>query len=124
LLNAGFGDGVNLIGYDFDPAPCPTGSCSRDLRLVWRANRLIDADYSIFIHALDSSGRIVNQADGPPASGRRPTSFWDAGEQVEDIHKVTLTPEVTRLEIGLYRLDTGARLPTSGGDTVSIELKK
>ena len=71
-------------------------------------------DYTVFIHLLDSEGHIQGQADSPPSAGTYPTSVWDAGEVIADLHTISLRPNLPpgeyRLAIGLYDPETGQRL--------------
>ena len=77
-----------------------------------------DADYTVFIHLLDSEGQIAQQWDAPPTGGWYPTSFWAPGEVVRDGHELAFSPQLApgeyRLILGLYGAD-GARLPLDGG---------
>lgn len=110
--DANFGDKAKLIGYDVN-----SDSNSLHLTLYWQSLALFDRDYTVFVHALDASGKIVAQEDQQPQAGNYPTSIWDVGEQVRDDYRLALPPgarSAYRIEIGLYRVDTGARLPVSG----------
>lgn len=129
-----FGKQIDLIGYDLNLAKvsAQTPSQGLDLTLYWKRAAPIDTDYTVFVHILDASGKIVEQSDIQPAQGDSPTSFWDAGEIVPDRHAFTLPRGAYRIELGLYRADTGQRLPvtdTQGnalGDhvTLSVEVGK
>lgn len=87
--------------------------------LTWRALAPVDKDYTVFVHMVDSGGRLVAQHDGPPAEGARPTSGWLPGEEIMDRHVIWLPeglpPGPYRLLVGLYQGDT--RLPVDGGGT-------
>ena len=58
--------------------------------------------------------------------GDYPTSYWQTGERIRDSHYVSLPTDLAagqyEIHLGLYRLDTGERLPVSatgssgGGD--------
>jgi hypothetical protein len=51
--------------------------------------------------------------------GEYPTDWWEAGETIADEHALdlrALPPGRYRLLIGMYRLDTGERLPAYGAD--------
>ncbi|MFN8534997.1 MAG: glycosyltransferase family 39 protein [Dehalococcoidia bacterium] len=121
-LAARFGDGITLAGYDVGDVDCRE-SCRRSLRLVWTADRPPSAAYTVFVHVLDRDGRLLAQIDSPPANYRRPTDLWEAGETIEDIRLIPTPSGAVRLAIGLYRPDTGQRLPlVAGGDTVEIVL--
>lgn len=53
--------------------------------------------------------------DSQPLEGDYPTSFWDIGEVIEDEHILTVNEDapsgLCRLEVGMYELATGQRLP-------------
>ena len=80
----------------------------------------------VFVHLLDSAGRVWSQRDSPPMNGFRSTSTWAAGEEVTDYHGLPLPADIQAgdywLEVGLYEVATGKRLlvlPT-GEDRVLI----
>jgi 4-amino-4-deoxy-L-arabinose transferase-like glycosyltransferase len=106
-------DGIDLRGYGLQPAGNPPGSLA--LTLVWAARGRPSRDYTVFVHLLDAQGHVVAQADGPPQGGTYPTSIWDAGETIADVHPIRaarpLPPGTYQLEVGLYQPDSGRRLP-------------
>ena len=112
-LSASFADQIDLLGYSLsDPRLVPGESL--DLTLFWSPRGRPIRDYTVFIHLLDSQGRIQGQADSPPRAGTYPTSVWDAGEVIADLHTISLRPNLPpgeyRLAIGLYDPETGQRL--------------
>lgn len=84
--------------------------------LVWHARQATAVDYSIFTHYV-RNGEIVTQSDGYPAQGYFPTSWWRAGDYVEDARVLVLPdlPDPTSdfVRIGLYQWQTLERLPVS-----------
>jgi len=93
--------------------------------LYWRARREIYADYTVFIHLLDSEGQIVAQHDSMPVEGKYPTSFWQAEEIVEDSHQMGFVggPPGGRywLAVGMYVLETMTRAEVQElGEGVSL----
>ncbi len=113
-LDANFGDQISLRGYDWSP----TG-----ITLYWQSIHQPAEDYTVFVHALDRDGKLIAQSDGQPHAGDYPTSVWERGEWVRDTHAFALPPQTARIEIGLYVLQTGARLPLvpSGDPSFVIE---
>lgn len=110
---ADWGGAIKLLGYDLERQG---GRLA--LTLHWQALRPVDEDYTVFVHVLDEKGEVIAQADGQPRGGSYPTSVWDAGEVVDDLHEIPLEagPESRlRLEIGLYLLTSGERLPLVDG---------
>ena len=88
-----------------------------DVSLRWLPTQALGRDYSVFVHVLDRTGKLVAQADGPPAGGQWPTRYWLAGIPVEDTRIVELPAGVPAgrymVAAGLYRLDNGERLKAS-----------
>ncbi len=126
---AHFDDGtaLYLLGLEGDMRP----GGRAHLKLVWQAGPAgLDADYTVFLHLLDSAGQIARQWDAPPVDGWYPTSYWDPGEVVTDEHDLdfspTLPPGTYHLIAGLYRAD-GSRLSLDNGsdfvEIAPIELK-
>ncbi|MEW5720004.1 MAG: hypothetical protein AB1817_15355, partial [Chloroflexota bacterium] len=116
-LDANFANQIELTGYDLSANPS-----ALELTLYWRAQATPDRDYTVFVHALDANGNIIAQADRQPQQGTYPTALWDAGEQVRDDYALTLAPGTSaqRIVVGLYRAETGERLPVGDGDHVEI----
>ncbi|HEY8476462.1 MAG TPA: glycosyltransferase family 39 protein [Chloroflexota bacterium] len=108
-VDARFGDAVRLLGYDL--ALAPSGA---EITLYWQAIANVPESYTVFAHLLDRSGALVSQHDGLPRGGLYPTSAWEAGEVVRD-RRVLALPDGAegsyRIHVGLYKLETGQRLP-------------
>ncbi|MHB8618359.1 MAG: hypothetical protein ACYDAG_02105, partial [Chloroflexota bacterium] len=102
-------NGVELL----QPSITRQGS-SVEVRLRWLPTRPIGHDYSVFVHLLDSSGKLVAQADGPPDAGLWPSRYWQPGAAVPDLHRLVLPPALPpgryRLAVGFYQLEGGRRL--------------
>jgi 4-amino-4-deoxy-L-arabinose transferase-like glycosyltransferase len=108
-----------LIGYEVDKAELGPGEEIR-LTLYWRAEGEMGIDYTVFTHLIDEEGRIWGQMDSQPLEGDYPTSFWDVGEVIEDEYVLAINEDAPaglyRLEVGMYELATGQRLPVLGDD--------
>ena len=119
LLPVRFTDQIDLLGYKLSERQLAPGQ-SLDLTLFWSPRGRPSQDYTVFVHLLDSQGQLRGQADSPPASGRYPTSVWDAGEVIADLHTLSLAPDLPageyRLAIGLYDPGTGERAQTVDDD--------
>jgi hypothetical protein len=91
----------------------------------WQALRPLDRDYSIFIHAVAPDGTRWAQVDTMPQGGKLPTSQWRPGEVISDSYTLTFGTDAPaaqsyRYLLGLYLLQTGERLSTGTGDTVTV----
>jgi hypothetical protein len=120
---ANFADKVTLLGYEINPI---SSSEACPLTLYWRAEAPLAADYTVFVHLLDAAGNVVAQGDAPPRAGRYPTRWWEPGEIIADQHAIPLPVNLPageyRVRTGMYRPDTGERLPLAGaaGDAVEF----
>lgn len=142
LLNLRLGDEIVLEGYAVQQAmggglfPRPLHDAIL-LDLYWRAEGQPTQDYTVFTHLLGATynpqtqGPVWGQHDGHPAGGTWPTTAWHKGDVIVDRHLLVLDPQAPdgdyRLEVGMYRLDTGERLPVfsaSGeplGDHIALD---
>ena len=86
----------------------------------------VDA-YQIFLHLLDSEGKLIAGNDIGPYNDLRPTVTWSAGETVNSPHALLLPFDIVaaehELHAGMYSIETGIRLLTeSGKESVRIGL--
>jgi len=113
------GDKIMLTGYSMSPA-FPVEGHAWEITLYWKALMWIPHNYTVFIHLVNPDDELVSQVDEQPLQGEYPTRFWQMGEIVRDAHQLALPQELPSgayyLHIGLYLLDTGARLPVVGAD--------
>ncbi len=120
---ADFGSAM-LIGFDAPESVRPGEAVP--LRLYWRAVSLLDQDYTVFVHLLDSSGKLITQADSQPRSSAYPTSAWAAGDVIPDDHTLNLPANLAPgdyvIRVGLYLAPNGPRLPlrSSAGDAFAL----
>jgi len=93
--------------------------------LYWEAIGKITVDFTVFVHLLGpfnpaTGGPVWAQHDGQPLEGQYPTRHWLVGPVIKDRHVVTLPPDMPsgeyQVEVGLYLLATGERLPVNQPD--------
>jgi hypothetical protein len=94
------------------------------LFLYWQTATPPGADYTVFVHLRAADGFVRSQADGPPVSGHYPTSQWQPGEVIQDIHP--LPPgedfgQIDHLVVGLYEPATGERLPAFSPEGIALK---
>jgi 4-amino-4-deoxy-L-arabinose transferase-like glycosyltransferase len=109
-LDGTFSPEIALAGYEVQLHPVSTL-----VTLYWKAQGMPTADYKVFIHAVNDQGQLCGQQDALTQGGVFPMTFWRAGDVIEDQHRVPIDPECCgaegcRLQVGLYREDTGERL--------------
>jgi hypothetical protein len=113
-LDAKLGDQIRLLSYGLADAMVEPGRIVR-LTLSWQAKGPLEERLTVFAHLLDGEGRLVAQQDSEPGGGSRPTTTWLAGEVIRDQLGILLPPDLAggeyRLVVGLYRPDSGERLP-------------
>ncbi len=107
-----FEDRMMLLSYRLDTLVAPGGVMR--VELYWWAMSPMDENYAVFVHLLDSKGRVKWQHDGIPAFGTRPTGNWRPGEVIADTHEIPLPPDAPlatyRVEVGVYSPLTWQRL--------------
>jgi len=116
------GAAVRLESFELTP-PSPRAGDEVRVTLFWRGVAPAGADYVVFVHLADSSGRPIAQGDGPPAYDGHPTSSWRPGELVRDPHTLStprdLPPGRYWLLVGLYD-SAGKRLAPSSGEPAPL----
>ncbi len=127
-LNQSFGNQITLLGYDLTlpPQDSQRNPPTLNLTLYWRADVPPAVDYTTFLHLRDAANQTVAQQDSPPAAGRYPTSLWAPGEIIRDELVLPLdslpSGEYT-LIVGLYELDSDARLTVPGSPANEVALQ-
>jgi hypothetical protein len=123
-VDVGLGPAIRLLGFDGPPPERVPAGSTLSFAPRWRAAAGPERDYTAFVHLLDASGRLVANGDAPPLGGGYPTSLWEPGEEIEDAYQVVVPADLrgpARLLLGLYRPDSGERLPLDrGGDSVVV----
>ncbi|CAG0933018.1 hypothetical protein TFLX_02853 [Thermoflexales bacterium] len=117
---ASFADQIALRGYDVQ-----TAAGILDLTLHWQALTQPPHAYTVFVHVLDRDGKQIGQQDNMPVRDQLLTSCWVTGEYVSDPYSISLPDEVRgplAVEVGLYRAETGSRLPRSDAQGESATL--
>jgi mannosyltransferase len=110
------GQVIGLQGYDLASDKLRPGD-TLNLTLHWSDLAPVDGDYTVFVHILDASDKIIAQRDQSPANGLRPTSSWFPGDTILDQYAIPLPPGLAlgdyAVEIGLYNPTDGQRLPVA-----------
>jgi len=127
LVDAGVGDAILLRGYDCDQCEsADSGPLSVEpgitlhLTLYWEATDYIPTPYSVYIHMVDASGRVIAQRDSAPRGGDFPTQEWMPGDIIIDPYSITIPSDTQPGEYtmitGMYDPATGERLPVTDGE--------
>ncbi|MHB8626678.1 MAG: glycosyltransferase family 39 protein [Aggregatilineales bacterium] len=110
-VNADFGDAVTLAGYRL----WRDGSGQECLGLRWQVHST-PPTAQVMIHFMDSQGSTLGVADSPPLNGLYPTSSWQSGQILDDVHCFSLPPATASIALGLYTLPDVARLSVKSAD--------
>ncbi len=104
-INLGLENTLRLAGYEIEP---------NHLTLYWHALAPIGTDYAISVRARTANGDWLFQRDTWPVGGLLPTSQWQQGDYVTDLHPLDLAPSDLSLlhdfEIVVYHQQTGQTL--------------
>lgn len=92
---------------------------SIEVWLGWQAQQQVDESYTVFVHLIDGSNRLIAQQDYTPMGGAFPTQLWlpkwIAGQSVSDPYRLivpeTLPPGEYFIEAGLYGMTSTRRVP-------------
>jgi len=108
------GDKIAFLGYSLASSEVRAGDILQ-LTLFWQALEEMEERYKVFTHILDGRAHIVGQRDAEPVGAARLTTTWEKGEIIADNYGVLVLPATPpgehQLEIGMYNLETGERLP-------------
>ncbi len=124
---ANFGHQIKLLGYDHLTISSEADADVLSIELAWQAitepQRLIR-----FAQLVGPDGLVYGQNDSMPDQGQYPTQFWFPNEVVTERVRFPIQtnrpPGQYRLHIGLYDLDTGARLLlVDGGDHIEVSIE-
>jgi hypothetical protein len=119
-LHLNLDDQIELLGYDLHADRIKPGD-TVELTLYWHALTELEEDYTVFTHLLGESYNVAGgnflwgQKDSMPLGGTYFTSRWLESEIVVDRYAITVQPDALpglyRVEVGMYLLETGRRLP-------------
>ncbi|MCX8066272.1 MAG: glycosyltransferase family 39 protein [Anaerolineae bacterium] len=135
-MAARLGESIQLVGYGLyrdrgilgKQALAP-GAVVRPgehllLDLYWQADGPVGENYVVFTHLVGATHNpatgnpVWAQDDHEPLRGGCPTSLWISGRLLRDRYELILPADTPAgeylLEVGMYRWDTGERLPVSG----------
>jgi hypothetical protein len=96
--------------------PAPAWGQVGGVFVEWEAVGTVDEDYSAFVHIYDAHGTRIAQQDRLITDEYlRRTSQWSPGTSGWTLHQLTIPPGTPpgryTMEVGVYLLDTGRRLP-------------
>lgn len=120
-----FGDLAQIYAFEVSPQRLSAGDAAT-ISLCWRVLSTTPNDYSVFVHVLGPANSIVGGRETYPGLGAFATSLWQAGDAFCDHYTVSISrdapgPAVYGVEVGMFDLATGERLPAADGAGSRIE---
>ncbi|MBC7263248.1 MAG: glycosyltransferase family 39 protein [Chloroflexi bacterium] len=114
-LHVSFNDEITLLGYELSADAVGPGDWL-EVTLYWQAQKEMERNYSVFVHLLAPGDLILGQRDTYPGLGKFPTTLWKPGDTIRDTYALKVSPvalatEAAQVEVGLYTVETGQRLP-------------
>jgi len=123
-INANLDNEVMLVAAEMERIEVLPGGTLM-LTLHWRALTQMSAPYTVFVHLTRADGSIVVQQDSEPRNGTYPTTMWQVDEQVRDPYAFLIADDVLPgsywIKVGMYRPDSGQRLPVVDPGTAQAE---
>jgi len=134
-LDVRLGPSIRLLGYELAQRAVEPGG-ALDVTLYWQAEAPVSGRAKVFTHLLGEVWNAANgnfiwgQVDSEPLNGQAPTTTWAPGAVIADRYSIPVAPDAPaglyRLEVGLYGLVDGQRLPVvaAGGQPLgdAVEL--
>ncbi len=98
-------EGIDLLGAEVEPSGDFTTEMGQlTIVLYWRARQSDLLDYRVALRLIDDHGRVITRMDSVPADGLRPTTLWERGEVVRDVHSLWID---TSIPAGGYQIQVG-----------------
>ncbi len=122
---ANFGDQIQLLAYRLEASQrveigdlfLPSANPGDVLQgtFSWRALGQLDKSYAVFVHLVDQNDHVWGQHDSQPVGGAKPTTQWVPREVLTDRQGLSIPlnipPGQYHIEVGLYDVHSGLRLP-------------
>lgn len=121
-----FGDAVGLLGYEFFPAPLPTGELV--LWVYWLPLSQTERPLKSFAHVYgdihpETGGALWSQHDQHPLGGLRDSTSWQIGVVIRDVYYLPareLQSGDYQVAVGWYDAGSGQRLTLTDGADASV----
>jgi hypothetical protein len=119
VVGATLDGSLTLVGHNMEPSEPGPGQ-ELEVSLYWRVEEELSQDYHTYVHVLDKDGQTVAQSDHRPGQEYYPSSLWQPGEILLDVHVLPIPAETqagaAALVAGAYEYPSLAPL----GSTVTL----
>jgi hypothetical protein len=115
-----FGDEIALVDAQMTGGSVQAGQ-TLPITLTWTSRVPLETGYTIFVHLAPApDAPPVAQEDAQPCDNSYPTTWWSAGEVIQESRRVAVPADAPPgqyvLMTGIYDLATGQRLPVRSPD--------
>ena len=120
----GFGDELELLGYDIDRPAVQAGE-GVHLTLFWRSLKEMSQPYAVLLQLVDGGGEVVTEETFPIANETYPTTRWQAGEVARTQHYFPVPAETSagrhRLQLAVIDQEGVSQAAAIGLSELEIE---
>lgn len=99
-----FGERIKLCGVTLPETKMVRGGESLSITCLWEALKPVQPHLGIFVHFLNSEGKVAFQADHNPGEEEDFSNAWPAGEKIADLFDVVVPQEI---QPGTYEIYVG-----------------
>jgi 4-amino-4-deoxy-L-arabinose transferase-like glycosyltransferase len=111
-IRINFDNQIELLGYEMTELS-PAAGDTIELTLYWWAMQTVTQDYKIFTNILDPKTLTkFASSDGMPVNWNAPTTTWNPGEIIKDVHTLKVDPNTPP---GIYETEIGWYLQAEDG---------
>ena len=107
-LNARFGKGMRLQGYDLSAVSIRQGS-PLTLTLYWACTQPLEQDHTISVQLINGAWQKAAQSDSWPLNGEAPTTSWTVRQELEEARVLQIAPNAVpgtyTLQLAVYAVD-------------------
>jgi MFS family permease len=120
-----FGDVARLYAFRVTPQRTAPGA-EVGVTLCWQALSAPRMNYSVFVQLVGEANSIAGRRGTYPGLGSFATTLWRPGDSFCDLYRVPVNgdahgPAVYAVEVGLFDLQTGDRMPATDAAGNDVE---
>ncbi len=119
-LSVNFDNQLELIGFDLPKGDSFASGGSFQVKLYWRATRMLDVSYSTSVHLVDPYGNRFGHSDSYyPA--KQPTTLWEPERYARDVHFID---SLSGIPPGEYHLLVSAYHLQADGSSTFLSIRE
>ena len=116
-IHLDFGDVARLYAFRVAPQRTAPGN-EVNVTLCWQALSATQSDYSVFVQLVGEANSVAGRRGTYPGLGSFATSLWRLDDSFCDLYRLSVNidaqgPAMYAVEVGLFDLQTGDRVPAT-----------